>query len=125
MMRRAWLLEPWRTRVLWLSLALNVFCLALLAGPFWMGQPPGPPGIEAAVERMARSLGPDDAARFRTVIANERPWFAQARRQLDESRVALSAPWAAPRSTKRSPRLRGCCNFRPVGWKATSALATA
>lgn len=87
---RPWLFEPWRTRVLWLSVALNLFGAALIGGHFVDRGRPGPPGFEGAVERMARDLGPEDAGRFRAVLASERPWYGQSRRALDEARADLS-----------------------------------
>ena len=56
------LLEPWRSRLLWLSLGLNVFAAALLVtlvvwhphGP----DHPGPPGFDTLVQRISRNLDP-------------------------------------------------------------------
>ena len=40
------LLEPWRTRLLWLSLGLNLFAAAALVAPhLWPPPPPGPPSF--------------------------------------------------------------------------------
>ncbi len=93
---RTWLFEPWRTRVLWLSVAGNMFCAALLLGPLVM-QRPGPPSLERAVERMARDLPAQDSARFLSILAVERPWYEQARHRMELSRVELS------RSIARTP----------------------
>ena len=82
--------EPWRTRVLWLSLAGNLFAGPLIGAQFFMRHPHGPPGLEGVVERMARALPDDDAARFRATLAHERPWYDLARRQMDDSREQLS-----------------------------------
>ncbi len=82
--------DPWRTRVLWLSLAGNLFAGALIASHLAMRRPSGPPGLEGAVERMARSLPAEDAARFRATLDHERPWYDLARRQMDDARARLS-----------------------------------
>ncbi len=92
-MRPIRLLEPWRTRVLWASLCLNVFGIALLAVPMFAHmahRPPGPPGFDGFVARMARDLPPADAETLRTEMARERPWYEMGRDSLDESREALA-----------------------------------
>ncbi len=81
------LLEPWRTRLLWASVALNLFALCLLATPaMWHRHPP--PGFPGLVERMARRLPPADAERLRSGLAPEQPWFDQARQDLEQARIA-------------------------------------
>ena len=85
-----WLREPWRTRLLWLSLAGNLFAGALIVAHLTMNRRPGPPGLDGVVERMASALPDPDAARFRATLAHERPWYDLARRQMDESREQLS-----------------------------------
>lgn len=82
--------EPWRTRVLWLSLAGNLFALPLIGAHLVMRRPHGPTGLDGVVERMARALPDADAARFRAMLAQERPWYDLARRRMDESREQLS-----------------------------------
>lgn len=91
-MRRLTLLlrEPWRTRLLWLSIAGNLFAGALIGAHMATGRPVGSGGLEGVVERMARDLPPADAERFRAVLAHERPWYDLARRTMDDSREALS-----------------------------------
>lgn len=86
-----WLREPWRTRALWLSVAGNLFSAALIGAHFVAARPSGPPGLAGFAERMARGLPPDDAARFRTVLDHERPWYDMARRRMAEARADLSA----------------------------------
>jgi hypothetical protein len=85
-----WLRDPWRTRVLWLSLAGNLFAGALIAAHLTMHRRPGPPGLDGVVEHMAGALPDPDAARFRATLAHERPWYDLARRQMEESREQLS-----------------------------------
>jgi len=82
--------DPWRTRVLWLSLAGNLFAATLISTHLATQRAPGPPGLDGVVERMARDLPAADAATFRATLAHERPWYDLARRRMDESREALS-----------------------------------
>ena len=91
-MRRLTLIfrEPWRTRLLWLSIAGNLFAVALIGSHMATGRPAGSGGLEGVVERMAHDLPPADAEQFRAVLAHERPWYDLARRNMDESREALS-----------------------------------
>ena len=69
--------EPWRTRLLFLSVAGNLFAVALIGRTLTMRQPHGPPGSAAIVDHMAHEMPPDDAARFRAIMAEgtaaERP----------------------------------------------------
>lgn len=82
--------EPWRTRVLWLSLAGNLFTGTLIGGHLMHHPQRGPPGIEGAAERMARDLPPADAARFRAALDRERPWYDMARRRMADARTDLA-----------------------------------
>lgn len=88
-LRDPWLREPWRTRVLWLSVAGNLFAAALVGARFVM-EPPHRPGLAGAAERMARDLPPADAARFRAALDHERPWFDSARRRMADARADLA-----------------------------------
>ncbi len=82
--------EPWRTRLLWLSIAGNLFSATLIGAHLAAGRPPGPPGLAGAAERMARDLPSADAARFRATLDRERPWYDMARRRMAEARADLS-----------------------------------
>lgn len=85
------LLEPWRTRVLWASLALNLFALPLLAIPhLWHRPPPGPPGFDALLDRFARPLPGPDQVHLRGAMAAQRPWFDTARQEVGDKRVAVA-----------------------------------
>lgn len=84
------LLEPWRTRLLWLSLGLNLFLMALVAAPhMWPHRPGGPPGFDGLVRRMARSLPPADADGFRAAMDRERPWYEMSRQRLADARMEI------------------------------------
>ncbi len=82
--------EPWRTRLLFVSLAGNVFALALI-GAQVAGRPRGgPPGPQAAVERMARDLPQADSERFRAVMEAALPQHALARARMEAARDRMS-----------------------------------
>lgn len=100
------LLEPWRTRVLWLSLGLNLFAGAALCAPLvWHRRPPGPPGFDMIIDHMARHLPAPDAARFRDAMARERPWYDMDRQRLNEAR--LEAARIVGREPFDAPAVRG------------------
>lgn len=82
------LLEPWRTRVLWLSLGANLFAATAIAAPLlWHRRPHGPPGFDMVIDYMARRLPASDAARFRAAMARERPWYDMDRQRLEAVRA--------------------------------------
>ena len=83
--------EPWRTRVLWLSIAGNLFSATLIGARLATDHGSAPPGLAGAAERMARDLPPADAARFRATLDRERPWYDIARRRMAEARADLSS----------------------------------
>ena len=91
-MRRLRLLEPWRSRVLWASLAANVFLLAIVGAPHMLtARPHGPPRFEAVVERLATGMRAPDADRFRATMAAERPAYDAGRAEVSAARQALAA----------------------------------
>ena len=104
--------DPWRTRVLWLSLAGNLFAGTLIGAHLAMPKPSGPPGLDGVVERMAHALPDPDAARFRAKLAHERPWYDLARRQMNESREQLSQAIA------RQPYDEALVRARMHDWQA-------
>lgn len=86
--------EPWRTRLLFLSVALNLFAAALI-GAFVLHRPSHrPPGWAAMVERMAHDLSPEDKARFLPIMEQARPETELARRRMEEARRAVSRAMA-------------------------------
>lgn len=88
------LLEPWRSRLLWLSLGLNLFAVALVGTAVLMRPhhdgPSGPPGFDTLVQRIAHRLDPADAEAFRAAMAKEQPWYDLGRKKVDEAREAVS-----------------------------------
>ena len=85
------LLEPWRTRVLWGSLGLNLFAASMLGVPhLWRGRQGGPPSFDTLVERMSGRLPATDGVRFRDAMARERPWYDSSRQALAGRRDAVA-----------------------------------
>jgi uncharacterized membrane protein len=103
--------DSWRTRVLWLSIAGNLFAAALIGARLAAGSP-GPPGLAGAAERMARDLPPADAARFRATLDRERPWFDAARRRMAEARADLA------RSIAQNPYDENAVHERMAAYQA-------
>jgi len=85
----------WRQPVLWVSLAANLFFVALLGTHSLMRPAQMPPGLDGMVQRLASALPADDAARFRAVMERERPSFAQSHRDMEAARAQLAAAIAA------------------------------
>ena len=88
------LLEPWRSRRLWLSRGLNLFAVAVIAASHvWQPRrigPPGPPSFDVLVQRIAHGLEPGDAEAFRTAMAKEQPWYELGRQKLNEAREGVA-----------------------------------
>ncbi len=82
--------EPWRTRLLFLSVAGNLFAVALVGSHVAMREPHKPPGSAAIVDHMAREMPPDDAVRFRAIMAQGREQNDLAHTRMEDARRALS-----------------------------------
>lgn len=89
-MRLMLLREPVRTRLLFVSLAANLFLAGLLGAPLLWGPPHFHGGPEGGVERMAHDLPPPDAERFRAAMALHQPERDRARRSMDDARMSLA-----------------------------------
>ena len=91
---RVRLLEPWRSRLLWLSLGFNLFALPAILAPLVIGphhaHPPGPPGFENLVQRIAERLDSGDAAAFKAAMGKEKPWYELGRQKVDEAREGVA-----------------------------------
>ena len=79
-----------RRALLWASLAANVF-FAALVGSHLANRPPPSPGVDGFASRLAAGLPPADAARFRAVLDQERPWYQQAHAAMDGAREQVAA----------------------------------
>jgi uncharacterized membrane protein len=82
--------EPWRTRLLFGSFALNLFTLALIGAHFAMRGRPGPPPPERIVEHMVHGLAAPDAERFRAVMAQRLPAIEAAHDRMEQARTAMA-----------------------------------
>ena len=80
--------EPWRTRLLFASVAGNLFSAALIGAHLL--RPRAAHGLDGVVERMVRDLPAADAERFRAILAREQAWQAKAWHRVNEARAALS-----------------------------------
>ena len=80
--------EPWRTRLLFASVAGNLFSAALIGAHLL--RPRASHGMDGVVERMVRDLPAADAERFRAILAREQAWQAKAWHRVNEARAALS-----------------------------------
>ncbi len=87
---RTWLLEPWRSRVLYASLALNLFAAAHVATILLAPHRPAGPNFDSVVERLARPLAQPEAAAFREIMARERPWYELGRTNIEQSRLQVA-----------------------------------
>lgn len=81
--------EPWRTRLLFVSVAGNLFSAALI-GAHLLHPARAASGPDGVVERIARDLPPADAERFRTVLARERAGHDEARDRMNKAQAELS-----------------------------------
>jgi len=107
--------EPWRARLLFLSVAANLFAAALIGAHFVLRpppRPPGPPRPEVIIERMARDLPPDDAARFRAATTPRLPQFAAARARMEQARAELA------RAMAQTPYDEGAVRTAMQAWQA-------
>lgn len=92
--------EPWRTRLLFVSFAVNLILIPIAAARFWTHRPPLTPGLprtEIVIEHMVRDLSPLDATRFRNTMEERSGDIEAARVRMLAARGAMS------RAIGRSP----------------------
>lgn len=92
--------EPWRTRLLVLSFAVNLLLIPLAGARLWAPHAPFTPGLprtEIIIEHMVRDLPPEDAERFRTTMEEHLGDIDSARVRMLAARNAMS------RAIGRSP----------------------
>lgn len=108
--------EPWRTRLLFLSFAVNLVLIPIAGARFWTRHGPITPGLprtEMIIEHMVHDLPADDAMRFRTAMEDHLG-------DIDAARVRmLAARGAMSRAIGRSPYDPGAVQASMQAWQAT------
>ena len=107
-----------RTLLLGLSLALNVFLLALVGTHLVHATAPAALA-ESPIDRMAASLSPDDAARFRAAIEARRPDYQPARDAVSTAHLAVAA--AIGRVPYDEDAVRSALRQWQESWRAFTA----
>lgn len=113
--------EPWRTRLLFLSFAVNLVTLPMIGTRLFMHPPTlpqGPPRPEVMVERMAHQLPPDDAVQFRAAMEEHVPDIEVARARMVAARAAMSR--AIGRSPFDEAAVRAAMQTWQSAWMAWS-----
>lgn len=85
--------EPWRTRLLVLSFAINLILIPIAGARLWTSRAPLTPGLprtEIIIDHMVRDLPPEDAVRFRTTMEEHLGDIDSARVRMLAARAALS-----------------------------------
>ena len=108
--------EPWRTRLLFLSFAVNLLLIPIAGARFWTRHPPITPGLprtEMIIDHMVRDLPADDATRFRTTMEEHLG-------EIDAARVRmLAARGAMSRAIGRSPYDPAAVQASMQAWQST------
>lgn len=85
--------EPWRTRLLFLSFAVNLVSIPVAVSSLWKRPPhdaPGLPRTEAMIEHLARDLPPADGASLRAVMRRHVEDIDAARKRMVAARREMS-----------------------------------
>ncbi len=85
--------EPWRTRLLFLSFAVNLVSIPVAVSSAWKRPPhdaPGPPRTEAMIEHLARDLPPADGAALRAAMGRHVDDIDAARQRMVAARREMS-----------------------------------
>lgn len=108
--------EPWRTRLLFLSFALNLLLIPIAGARLWTRHPPLTPGLprtELIIDHMVRDLPADDAARFRGAMEEHLGNIDAARLRMLAARGAMS------RAIGRSPYDPAAVQASMRTWQST------
>jgi uncharacterized membrane protein len=82
-------IRSWRRLVLPVSIALNLFLVALIGGHLWQSRNDGGTSVSPLSRALAHaeaSLPPQDAAVFGAAVRRDAPHYAQAAQKLTEAR---------------------------------------
>ncbi len=108
--------EPWRTRLLFVSFAVNLLLIPIAGARFWTRNGPITPGLprtEMIIEHMVHDLPAGDAERFRSTMQNHLG-------EIDAARVRmLAARGAMSRAIGRSPYDPAAVQASMQAWQAT------
>ena len=108
--------EPWRTRLLFVSFAVNLLLIPIAGARFWMRPPPLTPGLprtEMVIDHMTRGLQADDANRFRMTMEEHIGEIEAARIRM------LAARGAMARAIGRSPYDPAAVQASMLTWQST------
>lgn len=117
--------EPWRTRLLFLSFAVNLITIPMAAAPLfhhWRMVPPpvpgGPPHPGVMFERISRALAEDDKGKLQAAAEPHFEEIDVARARMDAARAAMLR---AIGHTPYDPNaLRDAMRDWQVAWRAWS-----
>ena len=114
--------EPWRTRLLLLSFAVNLFAVPMAATRFLMHRPSlpggGVPPPQVMIDRLAELLPPDDANHFRTSMEDHVPDIEVSRARMEAARAAMGR--AIARTPFDPDAVRAAMSTWQAAWKAWS-----
>ena len=118
--------EPWRTRLLFLSFAVNLVTIPIAAAPFvlhhpMMVPPPvpgGPPRPAVMFDRIARARSEDDRGKLRAVVEPHFEEIDVARVRMEAARGAMLR--AIGHTPYDSEALRTAMHNWQVAWRAWS-----
>lgn len=118
--------EPWRTRLLFLSFAVNLITIPIAAAPYVISHPlppmpavPGGPGRPVVMfDRIAKSLSDEDHEKFIGVVEPHYEEIDVARARMEAARAAMLR--AIGRTPYDPETLRTAMRAWQVAWKAWS-----
>ena len=106
--------EPWRTRLLFVSFAINLLLIPTVASHLWPRRPPINPGLprtEMIISHMAADLTPADAALWRDTMEKHIGEIETARLTM------LAARRAMQRAIGRTPYDPAAVQATMHGWQ--------
>ena len=116
--------EPWRTRLLFLSFAVNLVAIPTLVVPFvWVPRaverpllPLGPPPPGVMIQRMVKELPPEDGPRLEAAMAPHAEDIEVARVHMEASRREMT------RQLGNTPFDREAAKAAMAKWQANWTL---
>lgn len=108
--------EPWRTRLLFLSFAINLMLIPIAGARFWKREFPITPGLpltEMIINHMVSDLPAEDAVQFRSTMEEHMGDIEAARVRMLAARAAMS------RAIGRSPYDQIAVQASMQNWQST------